>query len=118
MRENKKTGDYGEKLAAEYLAEKGYEILETNFRRRTGEIDIVAKDGAYHVFIEVKLRKGIGMGYPREAVGRVKQEKLRKAALLYLSENRIGLPDVRFDVIEIICGNDNKTEIEHIENAF
>jgi len=68
------------------------------------------------VFVEVKLRRGLNMGLPREAVGYVKQQKLRKTALYYLTLNKLGDADARFDVIEIICAD--KTTIEHIENAF
>ena len=116
MAENKKTGDYGEKLAISFLCEKEYEILETNFRCRTGEIDIIARNGGYYIFFEVKLRKSLKMGYPREAVGHLKQNKIKKAALFWLMKNRIGHADMRFDVIEILH-MDNIT-IEHIENAF
>ena len=68
------------------------------------------------MFAEVKLRKGLTMGYPREAVGYAKQNKLRKTALSYLSFHNIADADIRFDVVEIICAED--TVVEHIENAF
>ena len=116
MADNKKTGDYGERLAAEYLSGKGYIIIEKKFRCRTGEIDIIASDDDYYVFVEVKLRRNLSKGYPREAVGYAKQVKIRKTALGYLSLHGVAEADMRFDVIEII-GADTVT-IEHIENAF
>ena len=112
---NKQTGDFGERLAVKFLSGKGYTILETKFRTRAGEIDIIARDNDCIVFVEVKLRKGISMGYPLEAVGYRKQQKIRKTALYYMTLRNI-TTDMRFDVIEII-GVDNMT-VEHIENAF
>jgi len=113
---NKESGDYGEELAAGHLTEKGYRILEKKFRCRAGEIDIVALYEGYYVFVEVKLRKNLNKGYPREAVGRVKQNRIRAAALNYLSLKKIAEADMRFDVIEILCIG--AVTIEHIENAF
>ena len=117
MAGNKKSGDYGEKLAAEYLAGKGLAVTETNFRSRAGEIDIIARDGNYYVFVEVKLRRSLEKGYPREAVGYAKMNRLRRAALSYLAARNIGEADMRFDVVEIICDGGG-VSIEHIENAF
>ena len=113
---NKDAGDFGEGLAVRLLTEKGYRILETKFRFRTGEIDIIAEDGGYIVFVEVKLRKGLSMGYPREAVGYAKQQKIRRTALYYFSLTQNARADMRFDVIEIIGAG--PYTIEHIENAF
>ena len=116
MPDNKKTGDYGERLAVEYLAGKGYALVCTNYRNRTGEIDIIAKDGGCVVFAEVKLRNNLSKGYPREAVGYSKQSKIKKTALHYLARHNLTDTDVRFDVVEIICGDG--VTVEHIENAF
>ena len=114
MPKNKQIGDYGEQLALSYLNEKGYEVIKTNFKCRSGEIDIIARDKGYIVFIEVKLRTNLEKGYPREAVGRMKQKRIRKTALYWIMLNQAE-PDVRFDVIEILMG---PVTIEHIENAF
>jgi len=113
---NRRTGDRGELLAADYLAGKGYDILEKKFTAKTGEIDIIARDGEYFVFIEVKLRTGLKMGYPREAVGYLKQQKIRRTAMCYLSLKQAVQADMRFDVVEIIGAE--PVTIEHIENAF
>ena len=109
----------GEDFAVEYLEGKGYEIIERNFNTRLGEIDIVAKDGKYIAFIEVKSRADDCMYAPRQAVTRAKQRKICKAAMLYeLKKGLNGQP--RFDVFEIIYGK-NDLEIKkfaHIKNAF
>ena len=110
---NRQKGNLGEAMAAAFLEEKGYNIVKRNYNKRSGEIDIIAENEKYLVFAEVKYRKSLKNGYPREAVDYKKQEKIRSTALLYLAE--VGKADkaIRFDVIEII---DDK--IEHIENAF
>ena len=100
MAENKrKIGEKYERRAGAYLEEKGYEILEYNFRCRSGEIDIIARDGEYLVFCEVKYRAGNGKGHPAEAVGFRKQSVISKCALYYMKSH--GLPDraCRFDVV-------------------
>ena len=105
--------DY-EKQAAEYLKEKGFCILEMNYRNRSGEIDIVAKDGEYICFVEVKYRTTSDFGSPLEAVNYKKQQQIRKVALYYLM--RQGLSEwtpCRFDVIAF-----EGDEITYIENAF
>ena len=85
MAENKrKTGEEYERRAGAYLAENGYEILEYNFRCRTSEIDIIARDGEYIVFCEVKYRSGTGSGRPEEAVDFRKQKAISKCAHRYL----------------------------------
>lgn len=103
-----------EKGAVLFLQNKGYEIVQCNFRCRQGEIDIVAKDGRYLVFVEVKYRHGITAGWPEEAVGRQKQRRILQTAKYYLYQNQ--LPEdtpCRFDVVGI-CGG----EFSLIQNAF
>lgn len=109
----RKIGKDYEKTAGEYLKEKGYEILEYNFRCRSSEIDIVAKKGDVYVFCEVKYRAQNAAGSPLEAVNIQKQKRISKAALYYLMIH--GLTDVSccFDVIGI-----EGEQILHIENAF
>ncbi|MBO7401758.1 MAG: YraN family protein [Lachnospiraceae bacterium] len=112
--DTKKKGKQGEELAAKLLEHNGYEILCMNYRKRSGEIDIVAKDGEYLCFVEVKYRKTVGSGYPEEAVGPAKMRKIRHTALFYMFENKI--PDthpVRFDVCLILGG-----QYRIIKNAF
>ncbi len=116
MNTTKEIGDFGEKAAAMHLKEKGYIIIEHNFRSRFGEIDIIARDidGTY-VFVEVKTRKNILYGRPSEYVDYRKQNKIRKTAMYYTHSDDV---DMRFDIIEIIYSNEKATEINHIENAF
>lgn len=107
-------GTSGEGKAAKYLMLKGYEILETNFSNKVGEIDIIAKDKNYIVFVEVKTRTSKLFGLPCEAVNFRKQQKIRQVSLSYMKAHGIlNRVQSRFDVIEVI-GED----IRHIENAF
>ncbi len=117
MTENKynrrRIGGQYERVAGEYLTSLGYEIVEYNFRCRRGEIDIIARDGDYLVFCEVKYRKDSAMGHPLEAVGMRKQQVISACAAYYLLKK--GLLDVpcRFDVVSV-AGR----EITLVRNAF
>ena len=95
----RKTGARYERMAGAYLTEKGYEILEYNFRCRMGEIDIVARDGEYLVFCEVKYRSDDRRGHPAEAVDWKKQQIISKCALFYIASHGLSDPSCRFDVI-------------------
>ena len=106
-------GRAGEVKAAEFLKKKGYKILEKNYKTPLGEIDIIATDKEYIVFIEVKTRSGDEYGAPSEAVNLKKQQKYHKTALYYLQRNKKMDEPCRFDVIEIEDG-----QINHILNAF
>ena len=113
-------GRWGEQVAAGYLRDKGFTLLAANWRCRFGEIDLIAQDGVYLCFVEVKLRKSAGYGTAAEFVDRRKQEKLRTAALLYLAGHPTDLQP-RFDVIELYAPRGEHTarpEIIHLENAF
>ena len=110
---NRFIGKKGEDTATLFLKKKHYKILERNYRCRTGEIDIIAKDGSYVVFVEVKERKDDKLGMPSEYVTPSKQRKIISAARNYMTENEIVDLYCRFDVVEI-CGD----EINHMENAF
>jgi putative endonuclease len=113
---NKKKGDYGETAAAGYLQAKGYEIAGTNYRRGSGEIDIIAKDRDCTVFVEVKYRKNLSIGLPREAVTAAKRRAFRSAVNYYIAEHRLYDTDMRIDVVEV--SGAETLHIEHIENAF
>lgn len=106
-------GQEGEILAKNFLLKKKYKIIETNFTCKVGEIDIIAKDKDFLVFVEVKSRSTKKFGLPREAVTIQKQNKIRKVAQFYLQKTQNFDTKCRFDVIEIL---DN--EINHIVNAF
>lgn len=108
------SGTRYEQKAAKYLERKGYCILEYNFRCRIGEIDLIARDGAYLVFIEVKYRSDASAGYGFEAVGYRKQRRIRKTALWYLAEKKMGTDVLcRFDVVSF-----HGDEITLIRDAF
>ena len=112
----KRAGNYGENAAAGYLRARGYVILTQNYESGGGEIDIVAKDGGYIVFVEVKYRRQLAYGRPADAITAKKQWAMVAAAQCYLAENGLVDADCRFDVIEIF--GRELLEINHIENAF
>lgn len=121
MPDNKKSfGDKGEDLAAEFLADKGYEIIERNYRYGHGEIDIIAMDNnrAELVFVEVKSRHNLDYGYPEEQISIGKQKQIRKIAEAYLCEKEIEGVDCRIDVVAILFQGKKEPYINHIKNAF
>lgn len=109
----RKIGTDYEKFAAEYLRGLGYEIVKANYRCPLGEIDLVAKDGAYLVFVEVKYRKSLKAGSPFDAVDKRKQQTIRRTAQWYLTENGLEDIPVRFDVAGVLG-----KEITIIKDAF
>ncbi|MBS6644752.1 MAG: YraN family protein [Clostridiaceae bacterium] len=110
----RETGGCYEDMAAAYLEKEGYHILERNYYTRQGEIDLIAMDGDYLVFIEVKYRKDLKKGHPAEAVAYQKQQKIIKSARYYLYKHHLSEDKpCRFDVVSIL--ND---EIQLIKNAF
>lgn len=110
----RKTGNEKEKLVAGYLEKEGYRIIETNFYFKGGEIDIIARDGSYLVFVEVKYRSGRGSGLPEESVTAGKIRRISRGALYYLTKYRYKADTpVRFDVAAL-DGN----EIRLYKNAF
>lgn len=115
QKQNKrKLGARIEQLVSEYLTTHGFTILEMNYRCKQGEIDIIARDGAYHVFVEVKYRKNTQYGTPQEAVGLVKQKRISKAAQYYLyCHNLDEFTPVRFDVAAVL-----ENKIVYYKNAF
>ncbi len=117
--DKKLTGKIGENFAVYLLEQKGYKIIETNFRNKIGEIDIIAKDEDVFVFVEVKLRNNLDFGFPQEAINKKKQFNIKNTALSYLkSKGLLGQVQIRFDCISIIGENYYDCEINHIENIF
>ena len=114
----KELGDIGEELARKFLKKKGYRIRETNFRCREGEIDIIAEQKGYLVFIEVRTKTSSSFGSPEESVTSAKKEKLIASALAYMSSHK-DLPDNwRIDFVGIEMDQKGKaTRIELIQNA-
>ena len=120
MGRNNVAGAWGEALAAEYLQKRKYRIAAANYHCRYGEIDLIAFNSKYLVFVEVKLRKSSDFALALEHVDIRKQNKIRTTAEMYLSEYPTALQP-RFDVIEIYApdGIDTrKPKIHHLEDAF
>lgn len=115
---NVKKGNEGEELAVAFLRNANHLICERNYKKRSGEIDLITQDQDTLVFVEVKYRKNLAFGYPREAVTRTKQKRISKTALWYLKEKQIDDYNIRFDVIEIYYQEDGERVINHFENAF
>ncbi len=120
MRKTARTGREGEKLAAEYLRKKGFIITERNYHSRYGEIDIIAENEEYILFVEVKTRSEGALVAPADAVDRNKQRKIAMTAAFYLMKSFCELQP-RFDVAEITVSDQSGREeykINYIENAF
>lgn len=118
--ENRLLGRWGEAVVAEDLRKKGWRILAAGYRCRLGEIDLVASDGKFLAFVEVKLRKSAAYGTAAEAVDRRKQNRIRAAAQLYLAQYPSDLQP-RFDIAEVYAPRGMETptpQISYIENAF
>ena len=112
-------GRWAENEAARFLTEQGCEVIARNFGGRHGEIDLVVRDGACLVFVEVKARSSIGYGKPAHAVGWRKQQRLRRTALEFLDSHRPGTGDLRFDVVAIVVVEGQVDPIvEHFRAAF
>jgi len=94
-------GNYGESVAVDLLIQKGYLILDRNFKSKFGEIDIIAKNNDTIVFIEVKVRRSIRYGYPEEAVNKHKLKKIKKVAQYYLQTNNVTSP-VQIEVVSLL----------------
>ncbi|MDD2463270.1 MAG: YraN family protein [Desulfobulbus sp.] len=114
-----KTGQWGELQALEYLTRRGYAVVATNYRKRFGEIDIIAQKAGVLVFVEVKSRSQLVFGSPLEAVDLRKQQRICRVAMEYLQTHQCGECNARFDVISVVSEPGMETaQIEHIENAF
>ena len=113
----KEKGNRGEELAVSFLVEKGFEIIERNYRYGKGELDIIAREKDFLVFVEVKSRESLEYGFPEEAMTKRKIAQIRKIAEAYLTEKNITDENIRFDVVAILFFNDEVT-INHYENAF
>ena len=114
-------GPWGEQTAAADLRRRGYEIVAANYRTRFGEIDLIARQGGFTVFVEVKLRASDRFAEAREFVDRRKQERLRASALLWLAAHPEDGGQPRFDVVEVYAPEGLETKkpvIRHLENAF
>ena len=118
MPDDRKTlGHCGETAAISFLQTQGFTILETNYRTKLAEIDIIAKENDSICFIEVKTRRSLKKGLPRESVNYSKQKKIILGASFYLKEKNQTNSKVRFDVVEVHEKN-GTLHINLIKNAF
>ena len=111
-------GRSGERLAADYLAGRGYELIARNVRRREGEVDLVALDGGALVFVEVKLRRPGVKGRAIEALSAAKRRRLRDLALAYAADHPALPSRQRIDVVAIdLAADGSVASFEHVVNA-
>lgn len=116
-RERLALGKLGEDLALKKIKKMGYKCITRNYKCPLGEIDIIAKQNGYLVFLEIKTRRDRDTGYAKEAVNQRKMTQISKAALTYMKENNCCDAKARFDVVAVSI-NREKTDIEVIQNAF
>lgn len=109
-------GRSGEELAKDYLTSQGYNILETNYHNKIGEIDIIAMHKSTLVFVEVKTRTSINYGYAFEAVDSRKQRKIINTSLVYVKYKGYINTQLRYDIIEVYMTK--RIRINHLDNAF
>lgn len=116
--ESYKLGREGEKLAEEYLSRHGYRIIDRNYRSQQGEIDLVAQDGHFLTFVEVKNYSFRSLGSPLGAVRRSKRDSIVHAAKTYLQKMTGRWPFCRFDVLIIYRSPGGESKIELYKDAF
>lgn len=109
-------GIKGEQIAAQYLTENGFELVETNFRAGKSEIDLIVKQGDMLIFVEVKLRTSSKFGNPEEFVGDAKAAKVMEGAEAYVFEHN-WQGAIRFDIISVLISKDG-TKVHHFKDAF
>lgn len=117
MGRHNELGRLGEDKAAAYLEQKGYHLLERNYRFGRAEVDIIAQLGQTVVFFEVKTRSNYIFGFPEESVNNTKRKMMAMAAAEYLKlhdSDRL----LRFDVITIFRSKNNEWSFKHFEDAF
>ena len=110
-------GKEGEKIAADFLKAHGWKIIDTNFRSRFGEIDIIARNEEEIIFVEVKTRAQKRYGMPAEAITVQKKKHLYRTAEYYVMKNHFENKPIRFDVIEVFKEKD-KVFINQISNVI
>ncbi len=110
-------GRYGEDRAASYLQERGYEIIDRNWRSSVGEIDLVAKDKDRLVFVEVKTRSGSGFGHPFEAITANKVARMRRLVADWCIARQVSGAKVRLDAIAVLV-TAGRVHIEHLKEVF
>ena len=111
-------GKRGEELAAAFLQNEGYTILDRNWRCPQGEIDIVAFDGVDTVFVEVKTRSGLAFGHPLEAITVQTLARLRRLAAAWCAEHPGRHAHIRVAAIAVVAPRDAAPQIEHLKRVF
>lgn len=116
--DRQRLGRWGERLAADYLEQRGYRVLERNVWRREGEIDLVAVHGETLVFVEVRIRRRGPMGKAVESLTPAKQQRLRELAAVYSAEHPELPADLRIDLVAIELRPDGRLgDVQHVESA-
>lgn len=110
-------GRYGEDRAAIYLQDRGYVVIDRNWRSRAGEIDLVAREGDRLVFVEVKTRNGSGYGHPFEAITQDKVGRMRRVVADWCSAKQVAGVKVRLDAISVLITG-GRVFIEHLKEVF
>lgn len=111
-------GRYGEAIAAKLLIDAGYHLIETNWRSRRGELDIIASIGRTLVVCEVKTRSSIAFGEPAEAVGPAKAGRIRTLTAEWLADHPGSWDEIRFDVISVLRPPSGPAQVRHLRGAF
>ena len=114
---NKITGNWVEQIAADHLVSNNFSIVHRNWKWGNAEVDIIAQQKQFLIFIEVKTRSSSKFGFPERAVNKAKQQQYVQLAKAYIEKEKWNL-DVRFDIISIIKISDQTFELEHIKDAF
>ena len=115
---NKPLGDRGERLAAGYLADRGWVIVHRNYRIGHREIDLVARRDEVVAFVEVKTRGGLGYGHPLEAITRKKRREIQQVAAAWIEAHGTPTDVYRFDAVAILLPVGGPPVIEHVEDAW
>jgi len=114
MRHKQALGAHGEAIAARHLVQRGMVVLDRNWRCPDGEIDLVLRDGQVLVVCEVKTRRSTAYGTPLEAVTATKAARLRRLAAQWVAAHDLRVPDVRIDLVGIVCPQDAPPTIDHV----
>jgi putative endonuclease len=114
MRAKDAVGRHGENVATRYVQDAGWRVLDRNWRGADGELDIVALDGAALVTVEVKTRRGVGFGYPAEAVTARKVARLRRLTAQWVAAHDVRPCSIRIDVIGVLVPRSGAAQVEHL----
>ena len=114
---SKKIGTRGEDIACKYLEKKGYKILYRNFSTKKGEIDIIGEKRGIIIFFEVKTKRNVKFGFPKEYVTLKKQKRILDTAIIYISKNKLWHKIIRFDIVSVILKKGD-FKIEHEKDVI